>query len=31
MPSLSFSITPCTETGGYVARWDDRGGGGIIT
>jgi len=31
MPALEivFTVTPCPETGGYVARWDagaDRGG-----
>ncbi len=28
---LVFTITPCPETGGYVARWDAPGGGGICT
>ena len=30
-PVLTFLITPCQETGGYVARWDDPAGGGITT
>lgn len=28
---ISFEVTPCGETGGYVARWDDPAGGGICT
>ena len=29
---IIFKVTPCSETGGYVARWDaPRGGGGITT
>jgi predicted RNase H-like HicB family nuclease len=28
---LVFSVTPCAETGGFVARWDDPAGGGICT
>jgi predicted RNase H-like HicB family nuclease len=29
---IIFQVTPCAETGGYVARWDaPRGGGGITT
>jgi predicted RNase H-like HicB family nuclease len=31
MSKISFTITPCQETGGYVARWDDPKGGGIVT
>ena len=30
--SIVFNVTACQETGGYVARWDDkRGHGGITT
>lgn len=28
---IRFDVTPCEETGGYVARWDDPAGGGICT
>ena len=28
---IRFEVTPCHETGGYVARWDDPAGGGICT
>lgn len=28
---ITFDLTPCEETGGYVARWDDPAGGGICT
>ena len=28
---ITFRVEPCTETGGYVARWDDPAGGGITT
>jgi predicted RNase H-like HicB family nuclease len=28
---IIFQVTPCTETGGYVARWDAPSGGGITT
>jgi predicted RNase H-like HicB family nuclease len=28
---ITFEVTPCDETGGYVARWDDPAGGGIST
>jgi predicted RNase H-like HicB family nuclease len=28
---ICFNLTPCDETGGYVARWDDPEGGGICT
>jgi predicted RNase H-like HicB family nuclease len=28
---ITFHIEPCRETGGFVARWDAPGGGGITT
>lgn len=29
---ITFTVEPCLETGGYVARWDDPlGRGGITT
>ncbi len=28
---ICFNLTPCDETGGYVARWNDPTGGGICT
>ncbi|MCX8091246.1 MAG: 2-oxoisovalerate dehydrogenase [Verrucomicrobiae bacterium] len=28
---IVFQVEPCLETGGYVARWDAPGGGGITT
>jgi predicted RNase H-like HicB family nuclease len=28
---IPFNVSPCAETGGYVARWDDPSGGGICT
>ena len=28
---IVFQVEPCGETGGYVARWDAPGGGGITT
>lgn len=28
---IVLNVTPCTETGGFVARWDDPAGGGITT
>ncbi len=28
---ISFDLTPCEETGGYVVRWDDPAGGGFCT
>ena len=28
---ITFSVETCTETGGFVARWDDPAGGGITT
>ena len=31
MNELTFSVELCHETGGYVARWDAPGGGGITT
>ena len=31
MNALSFMVSSCPETGGYVARWDDPRGGGITT
>ena len=31
MQTLTFDVTMCPETGGYVARWDDPIGGGIMT
>jgi predicted RNase H-like HicB family nuclease len=31
MKEITFQVTPCGETGGYVARWDDPDGGGITT
>jgi predicted RNase H-like HicB family nuclease len=31
MREITFSIEPCPETGGYVARWDDAAGRGGIT
>ncbi|GDY21821.1 hypothetical protein LBMAG56_31680 [Verrucomicrobiota bacterium] len=31
MHEITFSIAACHETGGYVARWDAPGGGGITT
>jgi predicted RNase H-like HicB family nuclease len=31
MHALTFEVTMCPETGGYVARWDDPAGGGIAT
>jgi predicted RNase H-like HicB family nuclease len=29
--SIVFNVTACPETGGYVARWDDKPGRGGIT
>jgi predicted RNase H-like HicB family nuclease len=29
--SIVFNVTACQETGGYVARWDDKPGHGGIT
>jgi predicted RNase H-like HicB family nuclease len=28
---IIFQVEPCTETGGYVARWNAPHGGGITT
>jgi len=28
---IVFEVEPCQATGGYVARWDAPGGGGITT
>jgi len=28
---IIFRVEPCTESGGYVARWDAPEGGGITT
>lgn len=28
---IVLTVTPCGETGGFVARWDDPAGGGITT
>jgi hypothetical protein len=28
---IIFDVEPCAATGGYVARWDNPGGGGITT
>lgn len=28
---IRFDVSSCNETGGFVARWDDPGGGGICT
>ena len=30
-PEITFNIEPCSESGGFVARWDAPGGGGITT
>lgn len=27
MKEITFQVTPCHETGGFVARWDDSSGG----
>ena len=29
--TIVFNVTACQETGGYVARWDDKPGHGGIT
>jgi len=29
--SIVFNVTACPETGGYIARWDDKPGRGGIT
>ena len=31
MTDITFTVTPCAETGGFVARWDDMPGRGGIT
>lgn len=31
MIEITFTIEPCAESGGFVARWDAPGGGGIAT
>ncbi len=31
MLTLTFQVTLCQETGGYVAQWNDPAGGGITT
>jgi len=31
MLKIAFKIAPCSETGGFVVRWDDPAGGGSIT
>ncbi len=31
MKEITFRMEACRETGGYVARWDAPGGGGITT
>lgn len=31
MKEITFQVTPCHETGGYVACWDDASNGGITT
>ena len=31
MKEITFSVEPCGETGGFVARWDDAPGKGGIT
>lgn len=31
MSEITFTIEPCAETGGFVARWNAPGGGGIAT
>jgi hypothetical protein len=31
MTEITLQIEPCRETGGFVARWDAPGGGGITT
>lgn len=31
MSTLAFEVASCSETGGYVARWNDPQGGGITT
>ena len=31
MSEIAFLVEACPETGGFVARWDDPKGGGIVT
>ncbi|MCI0539508.1 MAG: hypothetical protein L0Z50_30220 [Verrucomicrobiales bacterium] len=31
MNEITFTVEPCLETGGFVARWDDAPGKGGIT
>ena len=31
MTEITMIVEPCPETGGFVARWDAPGGGGITT
>lgn len=31
MNEITFLVEACPETGGFVARWDAPGGGGITT
>lgn len=31
MSEIAFLVEACPETGGFVARWDDPQGGGIVT
>jgi predicted RNase H-like HicB family nuclease len=31
MREITFTVEPCGETGGFVARWDDGPGRGGIT
>ncbi len=31
MKEITFRVEACSETGGFVARWDDPNGGGITT
>jgi predicted RNase H-like HicB family nuclease len=31
MKEITFTVEPCRETGGFVARWDDEPGRGGIT
>jgi predicted RNase H-like HicB family nuclease len=31
MKEITFTVEPCAQTGGFVARWDDAPGRGGIT
>ena len=31
MQEITFQVEPCTETGGYIARWDNAPRAGGIT